>query len=208
MPKTAPCETGRKKRQRHRIERLGVSFRWLPDEKTLLAKCYVAVFEDKNVGKAQAKDTFWYRVLNEFNRLNFQKRTMDMLSNKWNTLNHNCQKFSPIYKRCSCLTKSGENELDIMKRAQTIYRDENKNTQFSQEDAWEVLRGHSKWDSPLPAPIDLTEDEHIPVVNTDELFSPDARPVLPVNNAPGKIPNPINRRAPGGVARQANLGRL
>ncbi|GJS59707.1 hypothetical protein Tco_0654491 [Tanacetum coccineum] len=102
---------------------LGVSFRWLPDEETLLAKCYVSVFEDKNVRKAQANDTFWYRVLNEFN---------------------------------------------------------------SQEDAWEVLRNHSKWDTPLPAPVDLTEDENIPAINTDELFGPDARPHPPGKQRPGK----------------------
>nr|GEZ79073.1 hypothetical protein [Tanacetum cinerariifolium] len=90
----------------------GVSFRWQPDEETLLAKCYVSVSEDRNVGRSQPNDTFWYRVLNEFNRLNFQKRTKDMLSSKWNTLNHNCQKFNAIYKRCSRLTQSCESELD------------------------------------------------------------------------------------------------
>nr|GEX26020.1 hypothetical protein [Tanacetum cinerariifolium] len=108
----------------------GVLFRWLPDEETLLATCYVAVFEDNNVRKAQAKDTF-------------------------------------------CV----ENEVDIMKRARTIYREENKNTQFSEEDAWEILRHHLKWDAPVP--VDLTEDEHILAVNTDELFGPDARPRPP-----------------------------
>ncbi|GJY94711.1 hypothetical protein Tco_0511072 [Tanacetum coccineum] len=46
----------------------GVSFRWHPDKETLLAKCYVEVSEDKNVRKSQSGDTFWYRVLNEFNR--------------------------------------------------------------------------------------------------------------------------------------------
>nr|GEW66086.1 hypothetical protein [Tanacetum cinerariifolium] len=114
---------------------MGVSFRWQPDEETLLAKCYVAVFEDRN-----------------------------------NTLNHNCQKFNAIYKRCSRLTKSGESELDVMK----------------QEDAWKLLRKHSKWDAPSPAPVDLTEDEEILAVNTDELFGPDARPCPPGNQRPGK----------------------
>ncbi|GKE79148.1 hypothetical protein Tco_1545268, partial [Tanacetum coccineum] len=85
-----------------------------------------------------------------------------MLSSKWNTLNYNCQKFNAIYKQCSRLTKSGDNELDVMKRARTTYHDENKNTPFTQEDAWELLRGHAKWDAPPPAPVDLTGDEHIP----------------------------------------------
>nr|GEV45744.1 endopeptidase, NLPC/P60 domain, LRAT-like domain protein [Tanacetum cinerariifolium] len=62
-----------------------------------------------------------------------------MLLSKWHTLNHNCQKFNAIYKRCGRLTESGENGLDVMKRDRTTYRDENKNTSFTQEDAWEVL---------------------------------------------------------------------
>ncbi|GKC44774.1 hypothetical protein Tco_1062496 [Tanacetum coccineum] len=66
-----------------------------------------------------------------------------------------------------------------MKRVRAAYRDENKNTPFTQEDAWELLRKHSKWDAPPPAPVDLTEDEEIPTVNTDELFGPDARPRPP-----------------------------
>ncbi|GJV06107.1 hypothetical protein Tco_1343763 [Tanacetum coccineum] len=96
-----------------------------------------------------------------------------MLSRKWNTLNHICQKFNAIYKRCGRLTKSGENEVDLMKRARLIYRDENKNNTFNHEDAWETLRKHSKWDAPDPAPIDLTEGENVPAVNTEELFGPD-----------------------------------
>nr|GEV01054.1 endopeptidase, NLPC/P60 domain, LRAT-like domain protein [Tanacetum cinerariifolium] len=87
-----------------------------------------------------------------------------MLSSKWNKLNHNCQKFNAIYKRCSRLTKSGESELDVMKRARMTYHDENRNTPFTQEDAWELLRGHAKWDAYPPAPVDLTEDEDIPAL--------------------------------------------
>nr|GEX70883.1 hypothetical protein [Tanacetum cinerariifolium] len=149
----------------------------------------------ENVGRSQPKDTFWHRVLNEFNRLNFQKRTKDMLSSKWNTLNHNCQKFNAIYKRCSRFTKSGESELDVMKQAWAAYRDENKNFPFPQEDAWEVLRKHAKWDAPAPAPapVDLTEDEEIADVNTDELFGDDPRPRPSGKQSPGKKQNPIHR---------------
>ncbi|GJV33401.1 hypothetical protein Tco_1393801 [Tanacetum coccineum] len=75
-----------------------------------------------------------------------------------------------------------------MKRTRGIYRDENKNNAFNPEDAWVVLRKHSKWDAPSPAPVDLTKgenvpDEHVPAVNTEELFSPDARPRPPADVA-------------------------
>nr|GEU54910.1 hypothetical protein [Tanacetum cinerariifolium] len=108
----------------------------------------------------------------------------DMLSSKWSTLNHHCQKFNAIYKRCNRLKKSGENEVDLIKRARGIYQDENKNNSFNHEKAWAVLRMHTKWDAPDPAPVDLTEDknvldEHVFAVNADELFGPDARPRPP-----------------------------
>ncbi|GJT03025.1 hypothetical protein Tco_0824194 [Tanacetum coccineum] len=131
--------------------------RWLPVEEELLATCYVAVSEDNNVGRSQKHETFWYRVLNEFNSKFFQKRTKDMLTSKWHTLNANCQKFNAAYKRAKRLGKSGENDVDYLKRAQSIYRDEHKGVAFSQEDAWAVLRFHPKWDA--PEQVDLTGDE-------------------------------------------------
>ncbi|GJR57287.1 hypothetical protein Tco_1546574 [Tanacetum coccineum] len=100
--------------------------------------------------------------------------------------NHNCQKFNTIYKWCSRLTKSSESELDVMKQARAAYRDENKNNPFTQEDVWNLLRKLSKWDAPPPLPVDLTEYEEIPAVNTDELFGPDARPRPPGKQRPGK----------------------
>ncbi|GJU16683.1 hypothetical protein Tco_1144649 [Tanacetum coccineum] len=110
--------------------------RWLPVEEELLATCYVAVSEDNNVGRSQKHETFWYRVLNEFNSKNFQNRTKDMLTSKWHTLNANCQKFNAAYKRAKRLGKSGENDVDYLKRAQSIYRDEHRGV--AQED----LFGH------------------------------------------------------------------
>nr|GEX63773.1 hypothetical protein [Tanacetum cinerariifolium] len=104
--------------------------RWLPVEEELLASCYVAVSKDNNVGRSQKNETFWYRVLNEFNSQIFQKRTKDMLTSKWHTLNANCQKFNAAYKRAKRLGRSGENDVDVLKRAQSIYRDEHKGVAF------------------------------------------------------------------------------
>ncbi|GKD76281.1 hypothetical protein Tco_1334563 [Tanacetum coccineum] len=122
--------------------------RWLPVKEELLATCYVAVSEDNNVGRSQKHETFWYRVLNEFNSKKFQKRTKDMLTSKWHTLNANCQKFNAAYKRAKRVGKSGENDVDYLKRAQSIYRDEHKGVArpgASQED----LFGHDA--RPRPA---------------------------------------------------------
>ncbi|GJY74781.1 hypothetical protein Tco_0479212, partial [Tanacetum coccineum] len=140
--------------------------RWLPVEEELLATCYVTVSEDNNVGRSQKHDTFWYRVLNEFNSKNFQNRTKDILTSKWHTLNANCQKFNAAYKRAKRLGKSGENDVDYLKRAQSIYRHEHRGVAFSQEDAWAVLRFHPKWDA--PEQVDLTGD--VPGASQEDLF--------------------------------------
>ncbi|GKD86361.1 hypothetical protein Tco_1357515 [Tanacetum coccineum] len=132
-----------------------------------------------------------------------------MLSSKCSMLNQHCQKFDAIYKRCIRLKKSGENEVDLMKRARGIYQDGNKNSSFNHEKAWAVLRKHAKWDAPDPASVELYEDEnvhdeHVPAVNTDELFGPDPRPRPPGKQRSGKKPNPTHPRALGEVTRRPN----
>nr|GEZ64569.1 glutathione S-transferase T3-like [Tanacetum cinerariifolium] len=80
-----------------------------------------------------------------------------MLTIKWHMLNANCQKFNATYKRAKRLGKNGENDVDVLKRAQSIYRDEHKGVAFCQEDAWAILKFHPKWDA--PEQVDLTGDE-------------------------------------------------
>nr|GEX61910.1 hypothetical protein [Tanacetum cinerariifolium] len=157
----SPKKGGRKKTKSKRgknVEDESVAAsRWLPVEEELLATCYVTVSKDNNVGMSQKHETLWYRVLNEFNSKKFQKRTKDMLTSKWHTLNVDCQKFNAAYKRAKRLEKSGENNVDVMKRAQSIYRDEHKGVAFCQKDAWAILKFHPKWDA--PEQVDLTRDE-------------------------------------------------
>ncbi|GKA66654.1 hypothetical protein Tco_0766462 [Tanacetum coccineum] len=110
-----------------------------------------------------------------------------MLTSKCHMLNLNCQNFNAIFKRSKNLGKGGENNLDVMKRARSTYRGENKGTSFSQEDAWEILRTHAKWDTPSPVePVDLTEGDQVFGVNYEELFGEDARPRPPGKQRPAK----------------------
>nr|GEX62618.1 glutathione S-transferase T3-like [Tanacetum cinerariifolium] len=95
-----------------------------------------------------------------------------MLTSKWHTLNANCQKFNAAYKRAKRLGKSGKNDVDVLKRAQSIYHDEHKGVAFCQEDAWAILKFHPKWDAPKQ--VDLTGD--VPEATQEDLFGHDARP--------------------------------
>nr|GEY87675.1 reverse transcriptase domain-containing protein [Tanacetum cinerariifolium] len=151
----SPKKGGRKKTKSKRGKNVKnepvAAGRWLSVEEELLATCYVAVSEDNNVGRSQKHETFWYWVLNEFNSKKFQKRTKDMLTSKWHTLNANCQKFNAAYKRAKRLGKS---------------------VAFCQEDAWAILKFHPKWDA--PEQVDLTGD--VPGATQEDLFGHDARP--------------------------------
>ncbi|GJW55338.1 hypothetical protein Tco_0099423 [Tanacetum coccineum] len=81
-------------------------------------------------------------------------------------------KVQRVYKRTLRLGKSGENDMNVMKRAKATYRDENKSIPFVQDDAWEILRAHLKWDAPKP--VDLTEGG-VSGVGNEDLFGEDAR---------------------------------
>ncbi|GJZ90474.1 hypothetical protein Tco_0662401 [Tanacetum coccineum] len=110
--------------------------------------------------------------------------------------------FNAAYKRAKRLRKSGKNDVDLIKRAQSIYRDEHKGVSFSQEDAWAILKFHPKWDA--PEQVELTGD--VPGATQEDLFGHDARPRPAGKPRPARKPNPTPRRAPVEVARQPNSG--
>nr|GEW52584.1 hypothetical protein [Tanacetum cinerariifolium] len=80
--------------------------------------------------------------------------------------------FNAAYKRAKRLRKSDENDVDVLKRAQSIYRDEHEGVAFCQEDAWAILKFHLKCDA--PEQVDLTGD--VPGATQEDLFGHDAQP--------------------------------
>nr|GEY89375.1 hypothetical protein [Tanacetum cinerariifolium] len=79
------------------------------------------------------------------------------------------QQFNVAYKRVKRLGRSGGNDVVVLKRAQSIYRDEHKGVAFCQQDAWAILKFHPKWDA--PEQIDLTGD--VPGATQEDLFGHD-----------------------------------
>ncbi|GKB84614.1 hypothetical protein Tco_0956886 [Tanacetum coccineum] len=84
------------------------------------------------------------------------------------------------------IEKSGKNEVDLMKRARGIYQDKNKNSSFNHEKAW--------------------VDEHVPAVNTDELFGPVPRPRPPGKQLPGKKTKSDTSTSTGGSNSSSQFG--
>ena len=87
-------------------------------------------------------------------------------------MNHACAKFNACYKNAERDQRSGENDVDILTHAKEMYRNENRNTPFNNEEAWGVLRTHKKWDA--PDTVDLTGD--VPSQANEALFGHDAQP--------------------------------
>jgi hypothetical protein len=132
----------------------------------------VACSEDRHVGRSQSRDTLWQRILREFNRTNFLTRNKDILQSKWKTLNRDCSKFNVAFKRAQRDPKSGESDVYILKRVNQTYRDKHNNTPFCNDEAWNVLHKHHKWDA-LDA-VDLIGD--VPSQKNEALFGHDEEP--------------------------------
>ena len=62
--------------------------------------------------------------------------------------------------------------MDVLKRAKQTYRDEHKAASFNNEEAWDVLRKHKKWDA--SEPVDLTGE--VPSQSNKALFGHDEQP--------------------------------
>ncbi|GJV06456.1 P-loop containing nucleoside triphosphate hydrolase [Tanacetum coccineum] len=114
------------------------------------------------------------------------------------------EKFNAAYKRAKRLGKSGENDVDLMKRAQSIYRDEHKGVSFSQEDAWAILKFHPKWDA--PEQVDLTGD--VPGATQEDLFGHDARPRPAGKPRPAKKTKSDATASTGGSSASTQFGEL
>lgn len=98
---------------------------------------------------------------------------------KWATLNANCQKFNGIYKHLKHFIRSGENNVDLLNRAMSPFKDKKKGRWFTQYGPWAILRKYPKWDAAkLIDSVDVT--------GHTELFGDCPRPRLPNKSRPTK----------------------
>nr|GFA43854.1 hypothetical protein [Tanacetum cinerariifolium] len=100
--------------------------------------------------------------------------------------------------------KSNKNNVDLMKRAQSIYRDQHKGVSFCQEDAWAILKFHPKWDA--PEQVNLTGD--VPGATQEDLFGHDARPRSAGKPRPAKKTKSDATASTGGSSASTQFGEL
>nr|GEZ15653.1 hypothetical protein [Tanacetum cinerariifolium] len=73
------------------------------------------ISEDQKNRNDEARDTFWYKILDVYNEQaeenGWKVRNKNMLTGKWTPMNRDVQKFNSIYDQSKLL--SGENEDDL-----------------------------------------------------------------------------------------------
>ncbi|GJW13208.1 hypothetical protein Tco_0017341 [Tanacetum coccineum] len=71
---------------------------WTQAEELLLAESFIQISEDPKTGCDQKLATFWYKILDvynkEANKKGFQERTKNMLTGKWTPMNVAVMKFN------------------------------------------------------------------------------------------------------------------
>nr|GEY72925.1 hypothetical protein [Tanacetum cinerariifolium] len=106
--------------------------------------------------------------------------------------------------RLAPIPRSGENDVDVLKRAQSIYRDEHKGVAFCKQDAWAILKFHPKWDA--PEQVDLTRD--VPGATQEDLFCHDARPRPAGKPRPAKKTKSDATASTGGSSASTQFGEV
>ncbi|GKC35730.1 hypothetical protein Tco_1048114 [Tanacetum coccineum] len=95
---------------------------WTGGEELLLAETYIQVSEDPKEGADQQRDTFWYKVMDVYNkeakRLKYPNRSKNMITGKWTPMNRDVEKFNTIV--CETALMSGENDKDFMERCHML----------------------------------------------------------------------------------------
>ena len=144
-PKGGRCKTQATKPREKKTDRS----LWTQEEELILAECYIQISEDPIVGNNQQNDTFWYKVLDEYNeqakRKGLKERNKNMLTGKWTTMNREVGKFNSVFEQT--LRLSGENDEDLMTRVHILYKDDS-GKDFAHKGAWLFLRDKHKWRNP------------------------------------------------------------
>ncbi|PWA54701.1 myb-like domain, Myb/SANT-like DNA-binding domain protein [Artemisia annua] len=112
---------------------------WTPDEEEALAKAWIKISVDRDVGDRQTKDGFWRRVHMHFKSLMPRtERNKDQLNSKWNPM-HTLSRRST-----SRLKESGCDDLQVYERAQLDFEKQYKKA-FAHTKAWRILKDQEKW---------------------------------------------------------------
>ncbi|KAL8200023.1 hypothetical protein R6Q57_011362 [Mikania cordata] len=97
--------------------------RWTDEEEVALAKFWLTISENPNVGNAQKKDGLYRKVIDHFHQLmKDNSRTLDQIYSKWNDLNSAMKKWNGFYQQASMNRKSGEGDEHVLRKRMKDYK--------------------------------------------------------------------------------------
>ncbi|KAL8232409.1 hypothetical protein R6Q57_002187 [Mikania cordata] len=122
---------------------------WSDEEEVVLARSWLTISENPDVGKAQKRDGFYRKlffniVTDHFHHLmNDKSRTVDQIYSKWNNMNSSIKKCNGFYQQASMNRKSGEGDEQVLKKAMKNYKSVVKSNGFAHIQAWEMVVSHN-----------------------------------------------------------------
>ncbi|KAL8252772.1 hypothetical protein R6Q59_036465 [Mikania micrantha] len=120
--------------------------RWSDEEEVALARAWLTISENSDVGNAQKRDGFYKKVTEHFHHLvKDRSRTVDQIYSKWNDMNASMKKLNGFYQQCSMNRKSGEGDEQVLKTAMKNYKILVKSKGFDHIQAWDVVRDSPLW---------------------------------------------------------------
>ncbi|KAL8249334.1 hypothetical protein R6Q59_006202, partial [Mikania micrantha] len=100
--------------------------RWSDEEEVALARSWLTIYENPDVGNAQKKDGFYRKITDHFYHLMKDKSmTVEQIYSKWNNMNSSMKK---------CFEKCMKNYKSLV-----------KSKGFAHIQAWEMVRDNSLW---------------------------------------------------------------
>ncbi|KAL8264650.1 hypothetical protein R6Q59_022780 [Mikania micrantha] len=132
-------------RERNQLEEAPAK-RWSDEEEVALARAWLTISENPDVGNAQKQDGFYKKVTEHFHHLvKDRSRTVDQIYSKWNDMNASMKKWNGFYQQCSMNRKSDEGDKQVLKTAMKNYKILVKSKGFDHIQAWDVVRDSPLW---------------------------------------------------------------
>ncbi|PWA86012.1 myb-like domain, Myb/SANT-like DNA-binding domain protein [Artemisia annua] len=118
---------------------------WTPEEEEALAKAWIKISVDREVGDRQTKQGFWKRVVKHFKSLMpSTERTIHQLNSKWTPMHASIAAFNGYFIQTKRLKESGCDDLQVYERAQLDFEKQFRKA-FAHTKAWHILKDQQKW---------------------------------------------------------------
>ncbi|GJT74220.1 hypothetical protein Tco_1040945 [Tanacetum coccineum] len=161
-----------------RAEGSGTRKLWTQEEELLVAECCIQISEDPNIGSEQKSETFWHKVLDQYNGQakisKFPVCTKNMLTGKWTSMNRMVGRFNLLVLETRVMSE--ENDDDWMKMVEIMYKSVTF-TKFKHKSAWLFLKDKHKWKN--PDSINARQNQERVTDEEPELFGDDEFPRPP-----------------------------